>query len=419
MNQYQIPPEFPDILKDFSREVLRNQPDDIIEFAARYFDCLASGLPTDAPEGSKDLEEGQEDDISIEEIESIVKELFQKYDVDGSQYLDPQEFRALMEDLQQRLGFPEDQILLFLAEADMNADGMIEYEEFIPLALQIIQAIYAKRHVARVIETVEKHAEDLLVRGMDREELTDLINSIFERIDQDQSGNLSKQEFVAALTSMELGLTRREINTIMFKIDQDNDGNISYREFVPFAFDLLQKLTSLRLLESELEDDELAQYLIDLFKAKDTEMTGLLYVDEIRDLLHQAMLGLTRMQIYTVISEAEVNMDNKIAYASFIPLAVKTIRSMLSFEKSVAQEVQDAGPEAEDNFYLVLDEAFADLETLEIGDFMMRLEECAVLDWNEIRAARHLLAAYDSEIPVEDAKTQVWSLVKNMRRHKT
>jgi len=112
-------------------------------------------------------------------------------------------------------------------------------------------------------------------------------------------------------------------------------------------------------------------------------------------------------------------MDNKIAYASFIPLAVKTIRSMLSFEKSVAQEVQDAGPEAEDNFYLVLDEAFADLETLEIGDFMMRLEECAVLDWNEIRAARHLLAAYDSEIPVEDAKTQVWSLVKNMRRHKT
>jgi len=300
----------------------------------------------------------------------------------------------------------------------MNADGMIEYEEFIPLALQIIQAMYAKRHLARVTENVEKHAEDLLVRGMDREELTDLINSIFERIDQDQSGNLSKQEFVGALTSMELGLTRREINTIMFKIDQDNDGNISYREFVPFAFDLLQKLTSLRLLESELEDDELAQYLIDLFKAKDTEMTGLLYVDEIRDLLHQAMLGLTRMQIYTVISEAEVNLDNKIAYASFIPLAVKTIRSMLSFEKSIAQEVHDAGPEAEDNFYMVLDEAFAGLESLDVGDFMMRLEECAILNWNELRAAKHLLAAYDGEIPVEDAKAQIWSLVKNMRRHK-
>jgi len=403
----------------FAREVLRNQPSDIPEFAARYFDCLASGMPTDMPEGSKDMEEGQEEDISVEEIESIIKELFQKYDIDGNQYLDPQEFRALMEDLQQRLGFPEDQVLLFLAEADMNADGMIEYEEFIPLALQIIQGMYAKRHVAKVQESVEKHAEDLLVRGMDREELTDLINSIFERIDQDQSGNLSKEEFVAALTSMELGLTRREINTIMFKIDQDNDGNVSYREFVPFAFDLLQKLTSLRLLESELEDDELAQYLIDLFKAKDTEMTGLLYVDEIRDLLHQAMLGLTRMQIYTVISEAEVNEDNKIAYASFIPSAVQLIRSMLSFEKSVAREVAGAGTEAEDNFYLVLDEAFAGLESLTFGDFMSRLEECEVLDYNELQATRHLLAAYDDgEIPVEDAKAQIWSLVKNMRRHK-
>merc|ERR1719254_273459 len=146
---------------------------------------------------------------------------------------------------------------------------------------------------------------------MARDELTEIVAHIFERMDGDGSGTLSKQEFIAALTSMELGLTRREINTIMFQIDQDQDGNISYREFVPFAFDLLQKLTSLRLLETELENDELAQYLLDLFKAKDVEMTGLLHRDDIRDLLHQAMLGLSRMQIYTVISEAEGNSEDK------------------------------------------------------------------------------------------------------------
>merc|ERR1719198_1078165 len=113
-----------------------------------------------------------------------------------------------------------------------------------------------------------------------------MVGYIFERMDQDGSGTLNKQEFVAALTSMELGLTRREINTVMFQIDQDADGNVSYREFVPFAFDLLQKLTSLRLLETELENDELAQYLTDLFKARDVMMAGLLHVDDIRDLLH-------------------------------------------------------------------------------------------------------------------------------------
>ncbi|CAE7705251.1 ANKRD65 [Symbiodinium sp. CCMP2592] len=44
----------------------------------------------------------------------------------------------------------------------------------------------------------------------------------------------------------------------------------------------------------------------------DTEMTGLLGLDDMRDLLHQ---------IYTVLSEAEVNADNLISYVSFVPRA--------------------------------------------------------------------------------------------------
>jgi len=414
--QYRIPPEFPDVLKDFAREVLRNQPANVHEFAAKYFDCLTNGLPADA--GAGQVVADDEADMSLEEVESIIQDLFHKYDEDSNQFLDPQEFKALMEDLQARLDFPKDQIYLFLSEADMNADGMIEYEEFIPLALQIIQGMYAKKRLEQHMSSVDQHAEDLLVHGMSRDELTELVSSIFERMDQDQSGSLCKQEFVAALTSMELGLTRREINTIMFQIDQDRDGNISYREFVPFAFDLLQKLTSLRLLETELENDDFAQWLVDLFKAKDTEMTGMLSVDEIRDVLHQAMLGLTRMQIYTVISEAEVNNENQIAYASFIPRAVGLIRSMLSFEKSIAREAKDAGPEAEDNFYLLLDEAFAGAEAVPLEDFMARLEQCNVVDARELQASRHLLSAYGAEVAVEEAKAQVWSLVKSMRRQR-
>merc|ERR1719378_343855 len=128
-------------------------------------------------------------------------------------------------DLQKRLDFPKDEVYRFLSEADMNADGMIEYEEFIPLALQIIQGMYAKKRMEQHMSDVDQHAEDLLVHGMSREELTDLVGSIFERMDSDGSGTLNKQEFIQALTSMELGLTRREINTIMFQIDQDQDGN--------------------------------------------------------------------------------------------------------------------------------------------------------------------------------------------------
>lgn len=416
--QYQIPPEFPDILKDFAREVLRNQPANINEFAAKYFDCLAQGLPAEGP-GGDGIGAGDDPEMSLDEVETIIQDLFQKYDADSNGYLDPTEFKALMNDLQQRMDFPPDEIYRFLAEADMNEDGMIEYEEFIPLALQIVQGMYAKKRLEQHMVDVDQHAEDLLVHGMSRDELTELVGSIFERMDQDGGGTLSKAEFATALTSMELGLTRREINTVMFQIDQDGDGNISYREFVPFAFDLLQKLTSLRLLETELENDELAQYLTDLFKARDVEMIGMLHVNDIRDLLHQAMLGLSRMQIYSVISEAEVNSEMLIAYGTFIPRAVGLIRSMLSFEKSIVKDSKDIGGEAEDNFFLVVDETFAGAEVLQRSDFLARLGQAGLCNDRELQAVAHLLHPFGDEIPVEEAKSQIWSLVKNMRRHKS
>jgi len=416
--QYQIPPEFPDILKDFAREVLRNQPANINEFAAKYFDCLAQGLPAEG-QGADGIAAGGDDpEMSLDEVETIIQDLFHKYDGDSNGFLDPTEFKALMSDLQQRMDFPPDEIYRFLAEADMNEDGMIEYEEFIPLALQIVQGMYAKKRLEQHISDIDAHAEDLLVHGMSRDELTELVGSIFERMDQDGSGTLSKAEFATALTSMELGLTRREINTVMFQIDQDGDGGVSYREFVPFAFDLLQKLTSLRLLETELENDELAQYLTDLFKARDVEMIGMLHVDDIRDLLHQAMLGLSRMQIYTVISEAEVNSEMLIAYGTFIPRAVGLIRSMLSFEKSIVKDSKDIGTEAEDNFFQTLDETFSGIEQLSLGDFIGKLQATNICNERELQAVKHLLNPFGEEIPVEEAKSQIWSLIKNMRRHK-
>mmetsp|Transcript_129324 Transcript_129324/g.374493 ORF Transcript_129324/g.374493 Transcript_129324/m.374493 type:complete len:423 (-) Transcript_129324:186-1454(-) len=412
--QFQIPPEFPDILKDFTREVLRNQPEDIVEFAAKYFDCLANGLPADATRGQDGQDAGGMD---MEDIERIIKELFEKYDKDQSGVLDPTEFKTLMSDLQQRLDFPKDEVLRFLAEVDINSDGQVEYQEFIPLAMQIIQGMFAKKRLEQRMDEVEQHAQDLLVHGMSRDEFTELVSSLFERMDSDGSGILSKQEFVQALMSMDLGLTRREINSVMFQIDKDQDGNVSYREFLPVAFDLLVKLTSLHMLDTELENDELAQYLVDLFKARDTDMLGTLSVEDVRDMLHEAMLGLSRMQIYAVISEADVGADGQIAYASFIPRAVVLIRSMVSFEKNIAREDRESGPEAEENFFFVMDEAFAGAESVPFEEFIGRLEQYNVVSARELRASRNLLRTFGQDVPVDEAKVQIWNLVKSMRRH--
>merc|ERR1712107_608455 len=102
----------------------------------------------------------------------------------------------------------------------------------------------------------------------------------------------------------------------------------------------------------------------------------------------------------------------------FIPRAVGLIRSTLSFEKSIIKDTGDTSAEAEDHFFSILDEAFVGCSFLRMAEFKATLEQCDVVNPQELQAVRHLLSAFGDEVPVEDAKSQIWALVKNMRRMK-
>ena len=47
IKKYDIPPGFQDLLSEFTKEILRNQPRDIIDFSIEYFKCLQQGLILD------------------------------------------------------------------------------------------------------------------------------------------------------------------------------------------------------------------------------------------------------------------------------------------------------------------------------------------------------------------------------------
>ena len=47
IKKYNIPPGFQDLLSEFTKEILRNQPEDIIDFGIEYFKCLQQGLILD------------------------------------------------------------------------------------------------------------------------------------------------------------------------------------------------------------------------------------------------------------------------------------------------------------------------------------------------------------------------------------
>ena len=55
IQKFPVPQNFPEILHDLSKEILRNQPEDIIEFCALYFKCAQEGLVMDYHKKGKNI----------------------------------------------------------------------------------------------------------------------------------------------------------------------------------------------------------------------------------------------------------------------------------------------------------------------------------------------------------------------------
>lgn len=55
IQKFPVPEGFSEILHDLAKEILRNQPEDIIDFSAQYFKCLQDGLLLDYQKKGKNI----------------------------------------------------------------------------------------------------------------------------------------------------------------------------------------------------------------------------------------------------------------------------------------------------------------------------------------------------------------------------
>jgi len=328
---FDLPKEFPSILKAFTREILRYQPENIYEFGATYFADLAQAMSAADTSMKKRL--------SPTELEALLKQLFAEHDVDGNGALDHKEFRSLLESA--ALGLSAKEVKRIMAEADENEDGRIEYAEFIPIAIDLVQAMYARMDSAAEAQESAAHArsaaEAHMLHGMPRETLEAIMADIFKKADLDGSGTLSRKEFGACLREAELGLTRKEINLIMAEVDVDEDGSITYAEFVPLCYQILVEILKDEMVASSRTPTQLEEFLADLFRRSDAAGSGELSATQLKDALRAADLGLTTLQIHTVLAEAEEGENGAVAYEAFAAVAADLIYRLLDSESQMAR----------------------------------------------------------------------------------
>merc|ERR1719498_2373254 len=96
--------------------------------------------------------------------------IFREADKDNNGVLDHKEFKSVVRAFSKELGLPMSDVRRLMSEADENEDGLIDYTEFVPLAVEVIETIYAKRRfdeesAHRQAEATEE-TEAYLLHGM-------------------------------------------------------------------------------------------------------------------------------------------------------------------------------------------------------------------------------------------------------------
>jgi len=327
--------------------------------------AVAKYGPDGAPQYGKGSKSANGQMASTEEMENYLQSVFEQADVNGDGFLDHTEFKSLLRNAD--LGLTDENVKRVLAEADEDEDGFINYHEFVPVAVQVLQGYHARRHAMEHRDKDEQSARDLamdyLLHGMSREELEATMFKLFQKADLDHDGFLDRNEFRGCINDASLNLSRREINLLMAEADGDQDGKISYDEFVPLCFDLLLKNLQDDIFLLQRNKGELENYLLEIFQYADAESTGFLAHSDIVNLLELANLGLSQLQIATIVSAAKRDAQAQIAYHKFISVAAEMIAEM--FHANMLSDRKQGGQAAPQDVN--------DLTSSELHDFLSRL----------------------------------------------
>lgn len=373
----QVPAAFPDLLRTFARQVLRQQgkletKEVIYEFGVQYFRDLVAkrdgagskAAHTEAPPGAV----AAYLTLAEEEIEEMLVRTFQDADAERTGELPYDAFHRTLEHVGEELQLSSVELKALFAEASENEQGLVNYADFAPAALQVVLRLRATKpqRQARVEMFTKKEQSDetVVLHGLMQDEFESLLGEIFQRADPDGRGVLPRLEFLDALLDADLGLTRREVNVLMSEApaaaSTDSSGDdsgsvILYTDFVPVCFQMLRDVCAYGAVELPADQDALAQYLVEVFASADTEATGLLTVAELARLFRAADVGLTRLQTTTVLCEAQEDKSGFVNYEKFAAHVAGMVLVLVSFDSQQTFATYLSKYRKTSEYYVVLD----------------------------------------------------------------
>jgi len=163
-----------------------------------------------------------------------IRSAFRAFDANGDGFISPQEFKHALSQL--KVGASDEDVAWLLSRLDLNADGMVSYEEFLarhfnaaqdPRVANVGPAFveHFAGHDAAAQSLWQRVARVFRDRGVP-------LRQAFALFDADGDGIISRQDLLEAFRLMHLGLSDGDVERMMKDIDINEDGKVSIHEFI-------------------------------------------------------------------------------------------------------------------------------------------------------------------------------------------
>jgi hypothetical protein len=238
--KFQLPPDFSEVLKDFTREVLRDQPGDIYAYAANYFKRMAleaEGLEeVPAPEGaSARAEMSPEQRQEVSDLRTRLLDAFSEEDFDKTAKLHCYVVKRV---LTSTCNLSPDQALYLVSNCQNNlqtVDGSLDYEQFVLDNAKYVHFFMTTNYVFQ-----NDKADADTVHGLTSEELSTQLMHLLQSNDESKTGRLYLETYHDCLRRAPLQLTHRDITLLTAEAVVSGDNYINIADETTRAFPLLQ-----------------------------------------------------------------------------------------------------------------------------------------------------------------------------------
>ncbi|CDW82161.1 radial spoke protein 7 [Stylonychia lemnae] len=268
---------------------------------------------------SKEMRKSQKINVESPRFVNTLKralfEMFELADKDKSGQLSYQEFYDAFKTLS--YGLSENDIKTLVALADENDDGLIDWEEFIPIGIESIQTFFARNKTLQRAKAYERELNKeamLLVYQDEIKKANEILQKKFVKIDEQKTGHIPIIELKKSMFHCNL-ITPKEINIIMRSL---KDETFEYKLFQQTLFDVRFELAKSRIMDTNI--DKLQEHLNIVFSRYDPEQTGQINILQIQEaLLKSKKVNLTPFQIHSLIGLSCPDAHGMVVYKEFAP----------------------------------------------------------------------------------------------------